>query len=126
MKVANNITELIGNTPIIRLNKLVGVQDAAVYVKLEAMNPGSSIKDRIALNMIEAAEKEGKLTKDSVIVEPTSGNTGIGLAMIGQPKGIRLFGDAGNNGIEEAFKHLVRIWCLRMALGMKVLLKPMR
>ena len=71
MKVASNITELIGNTPIIRLNKLVGVQDAAVYVKLEAMNPGSSIKDRIALNMIEAAEKEGKLTKDSVIVEPT-------------------------------------------------------
>ncbi len=90
MKVANNITELIGNTPIIRLNKLVGVQDAAVYVKLEAMNPGSSIKDRIALNMIEAAEKEGKLTKDSVIVEPTSGNTGIGLAMIGAAKGYKV------------------------------------
>ncbi|QZY56506.1 cysteine synthase A [Crassaminicella profunda] len=90
MRVVNNITELIGNTPMIKLNKLVGKDDAEVYLKLEFFNPGSSVKDRIALNMIEAAEKEGKLKKDAVIVEPTSGNTGIGLAMIGAAKGYKV------------------------------------
>ncbi|MCT4621154.1 MAG: cysteine synthase A [Marinisporobacter sp.] len=90
MRVVNNITELIGNTPMIKLNKLVGKEDAEVYLKLEFFNPGSSVKDRIALNMIETAEKEGKLKKDSVIVEPTSGNTGIGLAMIGAAKGYKV------------------------------------
>ncbi|MCT4605330.1 MAG: cysteine synthase A [Marinisporobacter sp.] len=90
MKVVNNITELIGNTPMIKLNKLVGKESAEVYLKLEFFNPGSSVKDRIALNMIETAEREGKLKKDSVIVEPTSGNTGIGLAMIGAAKGYRV------------------------------------
>lgn len=90
MRVVNNITELIGNTPMIKLNKLVGKEDAEVYLKLEFFNPGSSVKDRIALNMIETAEREGKLKKDSVIVEPTSGNTGIGLAMIGAAKGYKV------------------------------------
>ncbi|TCO80084.1 cysteine synthase A [Marinisporobacter balticus] len=90
MKVANSIIELIGNTPMVKLNKLVGKDDAEVYLKLEFFNPGSSVKDRVALNMIEIAEKEGKLKKGAVIIEPTSGNTGIGLAMIGASKGYKV------------------------------------
>lgn len=90
MKVANNIAELIGNTPMVRLRNLVGKDDAEVYMKLEFFNPGSSVKDRIALSMIEEAEKEGILKKGSVIVEPTSGNTGIGIAMIGAAKGYKV------------------------------------
>jgi cysteine synthase A len=86
-KVYNSIDELIGNTPIVKLNKLAGEDSAEVYVKLEWYNPGSSVKDRIALNMIESAEKEGKIKPGDTIVEPTSGNTGIGLAMIGAAKG---------------------------------------
>jgi len=90
MKVVNSITELIGNTPMVRLRNVVGINDAEVYLKLEFFNPGSSVKDRIALSMIEEAEKEGKLKKGSIIVEPTSGNTGIGLAMIGAAKGYKV------------------------------------
>lgn len=90
MKIANSITELIGNTPMVKLNRLVEKEDAEVYLKLEFFNPGSSVKDRIALNMIEIAEQEGKLQEGSVIVEPTSGNTGIGLAMIGAAKGYKV------------------------------------
>ncbi len=90
MKIANNITELIGETPMVKLNRLVGKEDAEVYLKLEFFNPGSSAKDRIALNMVERAEQEGKLKKGSVIVEPTSGNTGIGLAMVGVAKGYKV------------------------------------
>lgn len=89
MKVANSITDLIGNTPIVKLNNLPGENDAEVYLKLEFMNPGSSVKDRIALAMIEAAEKEGILKKGDTIIEPTSGNTGIGLAMVAAAKGYR-------------------------------------
>ena len=88
-KVYNNISETIGNTPLVKLNNLTDENSADVYVKLEFMNPGSSVKDRIALAMIEAAEKEGKLTQDTVIVEPTSGNTGIGLAMVAASKGYK-------------------------------------
>ena len=88
-KVFNNITEAIGNTPLVKLNRLTDDNMADVYVKLEFMNPGSSVKDRIALAMIEAAEEAGKLTKDTTIVEPTSGNTGIGLAMVAASKGYK-------------------------------------
>lgn len=86
---ANNILELIGNTPHVRINKLFG-NDHEVWMKLEKQNPGASIKDRIALSMIEDAESKGILNKDSVIIEPTSGNTGIGLALVAAVKGYRL------------------------------------
>ena len=89
MKI-NNITELIGNTPHLRLNRLYG-DTHNVYVKLERQNPGASIKDRIALNMIEEAEKSGLLKPGGTIVEPTSGNTGIGLAMVAAVKGYKCF-----------------------------------
>ena len=88
MKI-NNILESIGGTPHVKINRLFG-ESHEVWVKLERANPGGSIKDRIAMAMIEAAEAEGKLKPDSVIVEPTSGNTGIGLAMVAAVKGYRL------------------------------------
>ncbi|MDW7671484.1 MAG: pyridoxal-phosphate dependent enzyme, partial [Bacillota bacterium] len=85
----NNISELIGGTPIVRLNRQCRQGMAEVYVKLEFQNPGGSVKDRIALSMIQALEKEGKINGDTVLVEPTSGNTGIGLAMVAAAKGYR-------------------------------------
>jgi cysteine synthase A len=87
--IAQNILETIGNTPHVKLNRLFGT-DHSVYIKLERANPGASIKDRIALAMVEDAEKKGLLHKDSVIIEPTSGNTGIGLAMVAAVKGYKL------------------------------------
>jgi cysteine synthase A len=86
---ANNILETIGNTPHVRLNKIFG-PNHEVWMKLEKTNPGSSIKDRIALAMIEDAEQKGLLNKDSVIIEPTSGNTGIGLALVAAVKGYKI------------------------------------
>ena len=90
MKRANNVLELIGATPIVRLNRVVGEGSAEVWGKLEAVNPGGSVKDRIALAMVEAAEEQGVLKAGGTIVEPTSGNTGIGLAMVAAYKGYRL------------------------------------
>jgi cysteine synthase A len=86
---AQNILQTIGNTPHVRVNRLFG-NDHEVYVKLERANPGASIKDRIALAMVEDAEAKGLLSKDSVIIEPTSGNTGIGLAIVAAVKGYKL------------------------------------
>ncbi|WLR50923.1 cysteine synthase A [Bacillus tianshenii] len=89
MRVGNSIIDLIGQTPVVKLNRLTGENDADVYLKLEFMNPGSSVKDRIALSMIEAAITEGKLKEGDTIIEPTSGNTGIGLAMVAAAKGLK-------------------------------------
>lgn len=90
MKLHNNILDLIGNTPLVKINHLADAEDAAIWAKLEGNNPGGSVKDRIALSMIEAAEREGKLKPGSIIVEPTSGNTGIGLAIVASVKGYKL------------------------------------
>ena len=87
--IYNNILEAIGNTPLIKLNHIVPEGAADIFVKNEGLDVGGSIKTRTALNMIERAEKEGKLNKDSIIVEPTSGNQGIGLALIGAVKGYK-------------------------------------
>ncbi len=85
--VYENVLEMIGKTPIIRIKNISKNKKVKVYAKLEGQNPGGSIKDRIALKMIEQAEKERKLNKNKTIIEATSGNTGIGLAMIGTIRG---------------------------------------
>ena len=90
MKRAHNVLELIGATPMVRLSRVVGEDSAEVWGKLEATNPGGSVKDRIALAMIDAAEEQGLLAKGGTIIEPTSGNTGIGLAMVAAYKGYKL------------------------------------
>jgi cysteine synthase len=87
---AGSILDLVGSTPVLKLKNLPGKDDAEVWAKLEAFNPGGSVKDRICSNMIETAEREGKLKPGSTIVEPTSGNTGIGLALVAAVKGYRL------------------------------------
>ncbi|MBU5674195.1 cysteine synthase A [Paenibacillus brevis] len=88
-KVVNNVTELIGGTPLVKLNRIVPEDSAEIYVKLEYQNPGSSVKDRIAFSIVEEAEKSGRLKPGGTIVEATSGNTGIGLAMVAAAKGYK-------------------------------------
>jgi cysteine synthase A len=90
MKIADNVTQLIGNTPLVRLQRLTEGLDADVIAKLEYDNPAHSVKDRIGVSMIEAAERDGVIDADTVIVEPTSGNTGIALAMVCAQRGYRL------------------------------------
>ncbi|MBU1367131.1 MAG: cysteine synthase A [Candidatus Omnitrophica bacterium] len=88
-KLANNVLELIGNTPMVRLNKIIEPDSAEILAKLEFFNPGGSVKDRICLSMIEDAEEKGLLKPGATIIEPTSGNTGIGLAMVAAVKGYK-------------------------------------
>ncbi|QDH21310.1 cysteine synthase A [Saccharibacillus brassicae] len=88
-KVVNSITDLIGDTPLVRLNRIVPEDSAEIYLKLEYQNPGASVKDRIAISMVEAAEADGRLKPGGTIIEATSGNTGIGLAMVAAAKGYK-------------------------------------
>lgn len=117
MRVAANILELIGKTPVVKLNNIGSQNDAEVYLKLEGFNPAGSIKDRPGLYMIEKAEAEGILKKDSIIVEATSGNTGIGLALAAAIKGYRLVIVMPENMSEERKKIL-------RAYGAELLLTP--
>jgi len=116
-KVAGDITELIGRTPMVKLNRIVGADSAAILAKLEYFNPGGSVKDRICLEMIEAGEKKGLLKKGSTIIEPTSGNTGIGLAMISAVKGYKCI-----LVMSEAMS-LERMYILK-AYGAQIILTP--
>lgn len=116
-EIANSITELIGQTPVVKLNRLVPDDAADVYVKLEMFNPSKSVKDRAAFNMIERAEEEGLLKPGATIIEPTSGNTGIGLAMSAAARGYKAILVMPDNSTQE------RINILK-AYGAKVYLTP--
>ncbi|KUP24586.1 cysteine synthase A [Paenibacillus sp. DMB5] len=116
-KVVNNIAELIGDTPAVRLNRLTGPEDAEVYVKLEMFNPSGSVKDRAAYNLILQAELDGRLQPGGTIIEPTSGNTGIGLAMNAAAKGYKAILVMPDNMTKE------RINILK-AYGAEVVLTP--
>ena len=117
MKKANNILELIGATPLVRLNRVADSGGAAVWAKLESANPAGSVKDRIALSMIEAAEADGSLKPGGTIVEPTSGNTGIGLAMVAAVKGYKLIVTMFDTASRER-------WLQMQAYGAEVVLTP--
>ena len=116
-KLANNVLELICNTPMVKFNRIVEKDSAAIYAKLEQFNPGGSVKDRICLSMVMEAERQGLLKEGSTIVEPTSGNTGIGLAMVGAVKGYRVVLTMPETLSVE------RIYILK-ALGAEVVLTP--
>ncbi len=112
-----SILDLIGSTPVVKLRNMPGKDDAEVWGKLESMNPGGSVKDRICLSMIEAAERDGKLKPGGIIVEPTSGNTGIGLALVSAVKGYRLILTMPDTMSEERRSLLT-------AYGAKLILTP--
>ncbi|AIQ12567.1 cysteine synthase A [Paenibacillus durus] len=116
-KVVNHITELIGDTPVVRLNRITGPNDAELYVKLERFNPSGSVKDRAAYNLILQAEKDGLLKPGGTIIEPTSGNTGIGLAMNAAAKGYRAIMVMPDNMTKERIN-------LLKAYGAEVVLTP--
>lgn len=115
--IANSIIELIGNTPIVRLNRLAGPDSAEVYAKLEFFNPSGSVKDRAAMNMIIEAEKQGLLKEGGTIIEPTSGNTGIGLAMVAAARGYKVIIIMPATATTERVK-------LLKAYGAEVILTP--
>src|SRR5215470_14444216 len=115
--IAENIIELVGQTPMLHLARLVPAGAAEVYAKLEYMNPGGSVKDRAAIGMIEAAEKDGRLRPGATIIEATAGNTGIGLALIGVNKGYRVVVCVPERFSEEKMKVMA-------ALGAEVIRTP--
>ncbi len=117
MSVYQNVSELIGNTPLIKINQLNPNKNTQIFVKLEMFNPGSSVKDRIAYNMIKQAEKNGDLKTGGTIVEPTSGNTGIGLALIGASKYYNVILTMPDTMSKERRK-------LLKAFGAKIILTP--
>lgn len=118
MKIYKSVLDLIGNTPIVQLNRLPARKGASVFMKLESYNPGGSVKDRAAFNMIEQAEKEGKLIPGkSTIIEPTSGNTGIGICMVSAVKGYRCIITMPDNATKERVK-------IMKAYGAEVILTP--
>jgi len=119
LKIAKNITQLVGHTPLVRLNKLAKGTNAEVVAKLEFLNPCGSVKDRVGLSMIEAAEKKGLLKKNSLIVEPTSGNTGIALAFVCAAKGYKLLLTLPET-VSKAKRKML------MAFGAKLVLTPGR
>lgn len=117
MKPVDNITDLIGDTPVVKLNRIVPEGAADVYVKLEMFNPSKSVKDRAAFNMIKTAEEQGIISEGATIIEPTSGNTGIGLAMVAAAKGYRAILVLPDNATKERIN-------LLKAFGAEVVLTP--